>query len=408
MPRKTYDDQQLESLLKQLPKVEDKRSADEIYAQLSNKLDENPSESYTSKRKKKYTWLYPSIAAAVAVVLLAILVPSLMKNTSNIEMGLEQAAEDRTASEEELEEHAEIAEAPKAFDKGTSEEKNSMARSQFAIESAILPSHTLNVIPPKQKLVVKTLIDQNLQYVVPIAKTVPEDAPLDQALNEFDVTNDEADQRFSSEFLEDVTFKQTSKTVMQVTLTREHPVLTNSGSTGEYLFIETLKEMFTPLPITTLELRTEDVPGVDFAHYGPMSSLDVKQEPRKYYVTEGSGAGERPYLASLPADSNSTLLETLQEIEEKPIEQTLASPFPQGVTVDSVEGEKQGEIVSITFTNRKSLENSEKTILLLESVLMTAKSYGYKQVQFKQMPFKMIGNYNLTKPIPVPYAANQL
>ena len=57
----------------------------------------------------------------------------------------------------------------------------------------------------------------------------------------------------------------------------------------------------------------------------------------------------------------------------------------------------------------KKLENITKVnlVLLIESVLMTAKSYGYQQVIFQNLTTgNKIENYNLAKPISVPQAPN--
>lgn len=86
MRKSEWSDEQLEKLLREMPKIEDNRDPRDIYQNISLRL---------SKRKQR-SWLIPSAATAAVILIVAVLSSNLLGENSSSE----QSAESGNATEQ--------------------------------------------------------------------------------------------------------------------------------------------------------------------------------------------------------------------------------------------------------------------------------------------------------------------
>jgi len=81
----------------------------------------------------------------------------------------------------------------------------------------------------------------------------------------------------------------------------------------------------------------------------------------------------------------------------------LTNTIPEEINFRITEDEKE---LVLEYTGKAILENNEKYSVMIDAILMTAKSYGFESVRFDNIKIVRIGNYILEQPIKVPEGVN--
>ncbi len=109
------------------------------------------------------------------------------------------------------------------------------------------------------------------------------------------------------------------------------------------------------------------------------------------------------YYVSLPQDSK-TIYDALRMMQQINPETYLKIRINPSVDFKVTE---EGELLIVQF-EIGTLKVEDITTQMIDSILLTAKSYGFSKVQFEHIPVEEIGCYQFNSPIEVPVAANPI
>lgn len=73
----------------------------------------------------------------------------------------------------------------------------------------------------------------------------------------------------------------------------------------------------------------------------------------------------------------------------------------------SVESDDESTL-HLSYSGPSDIQDLQEITVMIESILMTAKAYGYESVDFENMPIEKVGNYPFSETIEVPIAVNPI
>ncbi|UAC47116.1 hypothetical protein K6959_10160 [Bacillus aquiflavi] len=161
MKKSKWDDEQLEELLRQMPKVTDYRDPRDIYQNISSKI----------KKRKKQNWMMPAFAGAVSLLLFLILTPGFLdlnrsanqeaKDEANNDL-ISKTSDNHSISTEKME---------VIQDMELSNENENMKPT--STEQAITAVYEEDL--KKYDKIIYAIPDENIQNIVPVTILVDKD-----------------------------------------------------------------------------------------------------------------------------------------------------------------------------------------------------------------------------------------
>jgi hypothetical protein len=392
LKRQEWNEEQLEQLFQQLPPIKDKQTAEDIYQSIQQKQQ---------VMKKSRKWITPAIAAVAALILFVIISQYLLSDFTTTE----ESAMDLASSSENSSQL-----------KNESVNENKMAESKKAQESTI-EQHTLEnkmfnrdeqetFVTSSNKAEVTITVgftDSQAQNILPISLEVNEKQEILEQIE--DVNPD-----LYSEELGPITF-ELSNTDFVDTGNPEEIVIDYKGipklqsSANDILYQNAIIETLRWLDYKKAKLYTNNHEGIEFGQTGSKKDLEVKKESKKAYFLYQFDEQTHKLLVPSPNSYNSidSAINAMKRgIEERNLKPTV---MKNNSPIRIKESEEQ---LIIEFDNRTGFEDSEPTIIMLESILLTAKEFGYKTVKFNGMNIDKIGVMDVTKPIEVPFSPNPI
>lgn len=395
-----WNEEKLEELLQQMPKIVDNRNPQFVYQRLSSKL----------KKRKQRTWFVPTFAAILALLLIVILLPGMFpsndvaldNNASQPEMqekilmeetadfdseGAEQADMDKTASDVQTENDQYI----------------NMLNNEFATEAltAVYEQDLTN-----NDWTFFAIPDQQVQNLVPVTVLIAKDdtsswfdsfsyvggklTELAWGLNDYFPLNGK------------MTYEDADKTI-HIDLPSDHTY--GQGSAGYTTFVQTLHETFSSeeKTVNKVILSTEQVAGMA-GHDDFLEELTVEKATNRGYFLFYPIKGEKPFIVPSPTTSDN-IESAIREMEQPIPTHELISPIPEHVKIDHVAG--NNNVLSVYFSDDTQLIDNAPMIYFTEAILLTAKEFGYEMVKFENPTTEKIGPFQLIQPIRVPIAANK-
>ncbi len=398
----SWDDKKIENLLKQMPKVEDSRSPNEIYYNVQKQL---------KKDKRKY-WYIPTAAVAAVILLSFILYPSIFPSNhaseSKLFMATKDAADQENSYEntESFEAQAEDSgEQTEVIEEAAEDKANPGISSIQAIpdQSALYPEQ----VTDNMTAITYAVPDMLGQNVIPVTITVPNKANetwLDQYQNNKDHIPFE-EMGLNSKLLPlagDITITGSDNSAIEIDFPKDHPYAV--GSTNSRSLENSLNYTLSNTTFNKVLFYTNGTPGVNLGNMGEQKEQLVnKQTKQPYFILQTEGESDAlltPYLDG----SYATVQEALEAMKADIDTHSLKGPLKNFAIVSVTENGKE---LVIDLGNTK-VEETDENMLAFESIMLTAKNFGFETVNFRHSSQQNFVSFQFNTSIQVPVAPNYL
>ncbi|MEO4053266.1 hypothetical protein [Solibacillus sp. CAU 1738] len=391
-----WNEQDIESLLKQAPKIHDNRSKEDVFARLQadGVFDEEP----LKKSRKKSSIYIGGITAAILACAIGI---PLLNSNNEVE---EQSADMASYSTEE----SSVGNRARDVENDASHENN-------AADNAM--TMRANVMPSTSAIYANELVDNTLFTIgllgddtesIPAAILIPNEKILEdfgkenptqvEMYNYYAPLLDEEGFAFNDYHPYKGEIIERGNTVVHI-LPEGHGYDVASGTMAQYTgsLIDTFKNY------EKIKYEQQDGNPVTFSEAGEPSKL-VKVEERlkfNYYLFNQRG------INYLVPQIRSSFVDAKTAIEAMP--DHLNDVF-QSAIIDGINYEvEENETVHVTFTEPLDLASydTERVLHMIEAILLTAANFN-KQVVFENIVQTEWQGFNFNKPLPMPIAANEV
>ncbi|QFT89446.1 Sigma-X negative effector [Bacillus sp. THAF10] len=410
------DDEQVEKLLRQMPKIKDDREVKDIYRNIQPEITRMP-------KKSK---IMPSIALVAALMLLAIAVPMFM-NQMNTDLGFsgsntsfdstnESSGKDKaTMSEEEESADANVAmetthkeeEVESSIGDGEKEGKFAAAEMNQPDEKTFLVTALDDTTQMTVTVGVSTAeTDGDGPFIVPLTVIHPKekDTTYIQALNNVRKKIDYDRYGTISPMMND------GGEVSEQSGGSSGPVIDIAGmnkglsSLQNTAFERELKETFRWNYQRIVIANNGSTKNVEIGNHVYNEPLLIEPLPRRAYYKYQ--VGEVPLLvpSQMHYKAIGDTLNAMKTVPEQASYSRVEPSIPASIIVEGVRVEDN--VVIITFANSSILEDNEETIFALEAMMMVAKEFNMNGIIFESEQNGKIGNIILNEQLDVPIAAN--
>ncbi|HWO98174.1 MAG TPA: hypothetical protein VNM45_17945 [Bacillus sp. (in: firmicutes)] len=363
-----WDEKQIEELLTRMPKLQDSRSAREVYRNVQQRMeksDENP---------KKFS-IVPGLVSAAVVFLLVVLALPLLPFQEQESPVPDQK---RLVMENELNLYG----------------KEENLNAQVAVTPSLLK-------PEGKSYITVAAPDRNIQFVVPLTYAVKQgqDTPA-QLLQRTAAAMDEERLGLARNIIQDLHVSDhQNKATVQVE--RTHPY--GDGSASENMFIHSIEETFRWLPYNKVEFTTEGSKGISLGNIGELVEFPIKPFLQKAYLIYQWDKGYPKLL--VPTEESYESLEAAMEAMKRDHEvYKLRASIPNDVDIKEIKADDSH--LTVRFSDNTKLRNEESYVYMLHAIMLAARDFGYESVQFEGGILERIGDVALQKRQAVPDAPN--
>ncbi|MEH7075642.1 negative regulator of sigma-X activity [Neobacillus drentensis] len=386
MKKSEWSDKQLEELLRQMPKIQDDRNPRDIYQNL------------TLRKTKSKQWLIPGLATVAALLIFFILVPKLMVGTHYSE---DQASQEKSTEQQDMQNAEENSTITLKKDDTSSQARTfSGAKKIELIKTAIYDEEV-----GKGTVLTYWIPDPQVQILVPVS-TLVDNADKKTWLtlfNETMVKLKEQEWGLSEFYPLNATLKLDNKNkAVLVDVPENHQY--GQGSATETNFMNVLqKDISSNSNLKKVKFSTNGQPGIELGNFGTKEELDIPQQEKHAYFFYYPEGNEFPYL--VPSIETYKDIKTALEAMKKdqPILGLKSSLLP---LLPISEVSISGKTLDVSIAENSGLQDDQSTINAYESLLLTAKEFGFEKVMIENSPLKMLGSFDLTKENKVPLAPN--
>lgn len=374
-------DQQLIDKLKQLPKVEDHRDKDALFQQISSNLNKN-------KPRKNFKFA-PVFSTLIVVLLIFIIVPVLI-NLGISETSLNDSADSNSAMEKS------------GMEMYSTEQSNDKAVSEHDVQlkDSGIESYVLQNIDEDSTIIYGAVTDEQLQSVIPVTIVIPEIVDLNTYYNQLNHYLEETDWGVNQYLFKDVHFDlDLSKHEVLMEVPDEFSI--GDGSANAHIFNEILTTMFRPYQIDKVVFDEE----IDLGSFGNILESPIQKQAKESYKVFQADEHQRKFLVPIKTEDDATIEEAFEEMKKDQDTFNIYSTIPENVSFSLSTSDQQ---LFITFEDDEIIEDKQAAIIMIEAILMTAKSFGYELVTLNKLPTDHIGPYDLSDSIEVPKAVNPI
>ncbi|MCM3719415.1 hypothetical protein [Fictibacillus phosphorivorans] len=375
-----WNDEKIEQHLKSLPPIKDRQSKQELYLKVEAKV-----EYKNNKGKRLPTWSLPALATACALVIFGVFAPELVKNGGTKEQNKVVQHEAKKESNEMNTTMTTDGEVSLKFDNKTA---------PVSYHGPIQES-SLQSTETERDWVTVGYLDEQAQLAIPVSFITKPNQYLDKV-------NEQLQK-----------FKPASAGLMESPLQRakiteeEETVIIDWPAGSIYEAEEPLLKNLIALTFSNenqkykVEFRTEGKTGYEFPNYGLVKgwNLEVPGAPHFRYdapttdtfIVSLFSAGQE--ADDMPADLDDAL-EVMDEEQERGLKPLLPKNLELEVKITGKHS------VEITFPDSFKLQpDNQEHQMMIDAILLTAKSYDYDTVKFNNTGLEAIGPYQLNKPI---------
>ncbi|ANU17383.1 hypothetical protein BBI11_10295 [Planococcus maritimus] len=352
MPNDKWNDEEIENLLRDFPKIQDNRPKAEVYKRVSQT-------QYVPKQPKR--WL-PLLVAIIAFLSITVLAVSLLQQNGN----------DSSSSETESDDAESMMTADEAQ---TEQTEQSIDEPEEAASMVIEEPEALRTAVYEQDLADAQILRIGLAqrgYVVPVSFIIPK-----QSVDETEPTSLELYEAFAEQIDESKLgfdeyhpyegILQQDGAIISHFLPENHNY--DQGSAATLLYLHSLEETF----FGEEEIRVLNVSGepAQLAHVGMVEPILPGVQGQSYYLIASST--EDWYLAPSYGLSEASVEDALIALQQAPNDD-YRSPVPDGIEYDV---DMNGTNALVTFEETLDLESLEgiEAMRLIESLALTAQSY---------------------------------
>jgi hypothetical protein len=393
MKKSEWSDNELEDLLRKMPKIQDHRNPRDIYQSLSIEV----------KQRKRPVWIIPSAASVAAVLLLSLLMPNVWQGIFH-NSSTKQDSEMTTYDENSSMELTKIM--PKddinANDTKMDSNNNQGINALMAIspETAVYEEDVVN-----QDIITYMVPDGNAQILVPITVIVPKE---NKSWLELFLINSEklTEQQWglSDYYPLNATLSMIDDQTMNVDVPEGH--LYGTGSTNETSFISIMEEtMNKHSNLNRISFSTNGKQGILLGNYGEITEIKRTEQKMRSYFLYYPNNQNLPFIVpgkELYTDIRAALSSMLVENQNYGLMPSIPDDF-----VFQLEASSKEKLV-LTFDSNFHLTDEPKSSYAIEAILLTAKEFGYQSVKFENSSISQVGRFNLEHELKVPIAPNKV
>ncbi|MEN8700827.1 hypothetical protein [Bacillus infantis] len=414
-----WNDEQLERLLRQLPKIQDEREPREIYQNISRRM----------RKRKRTFWVVPAAAAAAAVLLLFILIPGL--TGQQLQESADKAIEhkgDQTSSGSEPSEQKE-----NSYETAQKSEDTSEGEAGVQNDSEAEPSETevqeddgkagLASFEEEdsdyrtalyeediqgQTILTYAIPDANIQTLVPVSVLA---AP-EEGKTEFDLYKETMEKLTEEEWGlgEAYPIPQAELFYDPETETLTADIKEDAdfnGSATETLFKSLLTNHLDTLNAQRVLLTTEGEPGAVISNTGPVDSLTVEEDNGNHaYYFLYTNQGSEPFIVP-GKESYSSVQEAIEAMKLNKDTLGLEPSIPSDMNIKSgTEPAGEGSELTLTLEEGTKLEDNAASSYTIEAILLMAKGFDYSSVKLDNVEIEKVGSFQLQEGLNVPAAPN--
>ncbi|WP_208588123.1 hypothetical protein [Gracilibacillus suaedae] len=365
------NDEHLKELLRKLPKIEDKRTKDDIFQQIQAQMKQDKG---TSRKKRSFIWV-PMLATACAALLIFVIIQgqdfsrsydqstSEMADDSDVDT-FDNADGETSATEESRE--AEIFDKAEIQDNINEEYRYllDMGDEEDASYMAFLTEQGQHIIPI-------TILNSNFSY---------------HQINEY---IDLAENGLYDIGIRDIQFERNNQKII-ATFTDSFELQPSGNNYSS--FEKVLAFMFGPLGIEEIQFENYHAildEGAISNNLYPISP--VEQVPFKIYQYNNGSE----WFAAKTDGTFKTLTRALEDMKIAEPEFNIQPSIPEDTVIET-EDQTAGQVfVSLSSAQ---IGDNQITIQMIEAILATASTYGYQEVMFS-IGIDQIGKYDLSEPI---------
>ncbi|WP_400242069.1 GerMN domain-containing protein [Niallia sp. JL1B1071] len=388
MPKRKWNDEKIKQTLKQLPSIKDERNPEFIYHTIQMK----------KKSVRRTRVSMPILATVCTMILLFIISQSFFDNNESYD------------SESKVADNSAIMKA-KISDEA---EKNDIQNFDFANQQAEMASSSLAPTAIYQEdvgnyeVLTYPIPDENIQVIVPVSILVENPNHLSkfdlyvQNVNKMIGVNKQLSNYFP--ISPELFTYHLSDNNIEVDTKQE---LTNFGSHSEGFFNTLVQQQLQTIGAKKMVFYTDGKLGVKLGNRKETTIEFKPLEKRAYFLLEDDESMQRPLY--VPWEKPYDTIENAFDAMEDDIEtHGLTASIPNTIDIDKVsEDEKKGQLI-VHLSNESKMEEDQKTLYAIESILLTAKDFKYSTVKFENTKVEAVGEFQLTKELAVPVAANRV
>lgn len=393
MKRREWNEEQLENLLQQLPSIKDKQNPKDLYQSIFHKQQ---------NRKKQRAWIAPTIATVAAVLIFALISPYLFKGITRTNE--ESAMDISSTSSSELSKAENNPHEDTSSTESSSIEKNATGNLTISQEIKRDKQETfVTDSEDSEHIITVGLTDNNLQNVIPISIEEEEDKEeMDQikGFNPKSIENQIGPLGFE---LKNSDLKRENNGEIIIDYKSETGSIT--GSASEVSYKESIIETFRWLGYKKANLYTNGNEGIEFGNTGKETELEISATRNKAYLVYQFDETKTKLL--VPTRESLPSIKEAIEVMKQGNDIIELQPSIQS-NIGEIVIEEDDELLEIEFREGSNVKDNEESIIMLESILLTAKDFGYEFVQFNGIEIEEIGVMDVTKPVEVPFSPNPI
>lgn len=404
-------DERLIEQLKQLPKVKDRQNKALLFEQIDQKMKGVK----VMKKRNRFKWVVPSIATIAIAALAFIMIQSgLFNQEQATELSMDLAGRSSELTEHDTSGEVTTLDQDESIESGEVEEEIEQHNKAEEFSEEVLLGNRLVYYNDEHDFPIYNMAvtDQQVQYFIPISlvdtATTPDIDYPDDVYNRISSMID-ADKFGVKHFpFDDVEFIF-SDDRQEITMAVADDYQFPEGGALAGLFPTMISFMFANYPATELNLETAARDSIDLGQIGTMETLELEPVENlafKIYQYEDKERLLIPISQTIAGDSFFTIDEALMEMQYDQPEFDITASIP--VNLEWIDPANE-ETLIIGFESNPKLSNNRETKEMIEAILMTAKSFGFTQVEFDLgTDLTEVSQFNLTEPIPVPDGVNPI
>ncbi|GEL76126.1 hypothetical protein [Tenuibacillus multivorans] len=399
---------EIEKTLSEMPKINDSRSFDDYYNQISKQVNQRK-----IRKHAKRGWIIPAITSAAALVLVFIIglqfintnqTADEMKTYQSIEDSVDQAETNESANESASSGDAEMAEIEEYNQDGQGNQdmggaSNDDENQQFSMQEVDANSSMVVTQDESQGKQFVTFIipDNQVQYFAPITVEMNDQDPYEFFNQSRELIMDD-EWGLSSDVLSSITFIGMNDQNIPILEMDETEL--QDGTAIERVAMEVIR-YFQYLGHEKVAVRDPNGDPVSLAHVGEVEEVTFENQLKAYKLYQPQS--DELFWIEKVLMNGASIEEAIEELKVSEEAFNIKAPVPNNVNIE-IEG--QDPVLNIRFLNPEQLAESTEIPYIIESILLTAKSFGYEQVDFNNLGMTQVGPYQLDEPVQVPAYIN--
>lgn len=376
-------DQEIIDEFKEMPLIKDHRDKDELFQSISSQL--HVKENTANKKLQ----LVPILSGVLVIIMFMIVSPLIFKNIFPAD---KQGASEKSSLEDSVDSDKNIELARDHLKEDKDIEKKMTTKD--------VPSYVVQEIDSDSNVIYGAVADDQLQFVIPVTIIVPNTNELNMYYNKIENYLHESEWG-TNDYLFKETIFDIDLAKKQVTMKFPKDFSIGEGTAGAYMFGEVLTTMFSPYQIDKIIFNGP----VDLGPIGKVTEYPLSEVEKVNYKIYQLSDGQRKFLVPNKQDSETTIEEAISDMKVDEDLFNVYQTIPEDTEISLRSSTNQ---LFITLDQIEDFKDDESTIIMIEAILMTAKSFNYDIVTFTDSPIDVVGQYQLSKPITVPKAVNPI